>query len=290
MGVAPEQRASDDSDQEPTSVGTLLRAYRLRAGLTQEALAEQAGLSARGVQDIERGVRRAPQPVTLALLIAALRLSADEQARLQEAVVRRRMPRHPSTLSRRTLQPPPHILPAPLTSFIGREQELVALTHHLDETHLLTLTGAGGTGKTRLAVQVATAVLEAFPDGVFFVNLAPLSSPALVLPTIAQTLGVVEQAAEPLIQTLKGRLRGTRTLLVLDNFEHVVAAAAQVSTLLEAAAGLTVLATSRVPLRVQGEREYPVPPWLCPTHTICPRSTRSRSMRLSGCSSRGRRT
>ncbi len=204
--------------------------------------------------------------------MAALGLSADEQARLQEAVVRRRTPHraHPSTRRRQIQQSPPHNLPAPLTSFIGREQDLVALTHYLEETRLLTLTGAGGTGKTRLAVQVAASVLEAFPDGVFFVNLAPLSSPALVLLTIAQTLGVVEQAAEPLIQILAGRLCGTRTLLVLDNVEHVVAAAPQVRTLLEAAPGLRVLATSRVPLRVQGEREYPVPPLALPDQQHLP--------------------
>lgn len=166
----------------------------------------------------------------------------------------------------KTLDMHHHNLPVQLTPFIGREQAMAALRARLldPQTHLLTLTGPGGTGKTRLALQIAAEVLEAFPDGVYFVNMAPIGDADLVLPTIAQTLGAMEQAGESLIETLQRRLRGTRTLLVLDNFEQVVEAAPHISILLGANAGLTALVTSRVVLHVQGEREYAVPPLALP--------------------------
>ena len=125
---------------------------------------------------------------------------------------------------------------------------------------LLTLTGPGGTGKTRLALQAAAELVEDFQDGVFFVNLAPLSDPELVVPTIAQTLALKERPGETLLATLAAHLAEKQLLLLLDNFEQVAEAAPALAELVRAAASLNLLATSRAPLHLSGEREYPVPP------------------------------
>src|SRR5207253_3550987 len=134
----------------------------------------------------------------------------------------------------------PHTLPVQLTPFIGREREVAAVRERLldPQTHLLTLTGPGGTGKTRLALQVAAEVLDAFPAGVYFVNLAPITDPDLVLPTIAQALGVRELGSQPLHETLHAFLQDKRLLLVLDNSEQVLEAAPVVADLLSACGGV----------------------------------------------------
>ncbi|HKC75165.1 MAG TPA: AAA family ATPase, partial [Chloroflexota bacterium] len=160
----------------------------------------------------------------------------------------------------------PSALPVPPTPLIGREQEVAAVRQRLLEpaTRLLTLTGAGGTGKTRLAVQVAAEVLDVFPDGVYFVNLAPLSNPLLVLPTIAQTLGVREAGGQPLRDILYSFLHHKQLLLVLDNFEQVLEAAPEVADLLAVCADVRVLVTSRAALHLRGEHRYDVPPLALP--------------------------
>ena len=162
----------------------------------------------------------------------------------------------------KSLERHPTNLPSQPNPLVGREAELVAVTELLtqQDVRLVTLTGPGGTGKTRLALQVAADVLEAFEDGAFFVDLAPLADPTLVLPTIAATLRVREGADRSLPESLAAYLAEKRLLLVLDNFEHVAEAAADVAQLLATAGEWKALATSRAPLRLKAERGFPVAP------------------------------
>ncbi len=155
-------------------------------------------------------------------------------------------------------------LPAQSSAFIGRGREIAAVTELLGRSRLLTLTGTGGTGKTRLAIQAAAAVAATFADGVCFVDLAPLADHSLVANAIAGALGVLEHGAESLPATLRRVLSHREALLLLDNFEHVITAAPLVSALLAAAPKLKVLVTSRESLRLAGEQEYPVPPLTVP--------------------------
>jgi predicted ATPase len=151
-------------------------------------------------------------------------------------------------------------LPTRLSSFIGREteqRELRALLRR-PEVRLLTLTGPGGAGKTSLAIRVSASIAAEYPDGVWFVDLAPVSDPERVAPTILQVLGIPERAQVPMVALLQEWLRPKRLLLILDNFEQVLDAAPLVSAILRAAPEVQALATSRAPLRLQGEREYAV--------------------------------
>jgi len=161
----------------------------------------------------------------------------------------------------KTLDNRPTNLPVQPNELIGRERELDEAAALLrNGLRVLTLTGTGGTGKTRLALQLAAEVVEAFANGVFFVSLAPVRDWELVPPTIARTLGLREQAGESVLETLDGYLADKELLLVLDNFEQVLAAGPAVAGLTAAAPGLKLLVTSRTPLRLSGERTYPVPP------------------------------
>ena len=153
-------------------------------------------------------------------------------------------------------------LPIPGRGLVGREHELTELASAIrsSRSRVVTLTGAGGIGKTRLAVQAGLELVEHFPNGVLFVGLAPLKDARHVIPAIAQTVGVRESAGEPLLDTLAAHLEMRRMLLILDNLEHVVSAAADVAALVSRAGGLTVLATSREPLRIDAEQEFPLAP------------------------------
>ena len=171
----------------------------------------------------------------------------------------------------RTLEVPTN-LPVELTSFVGREAEVHRVREVLSTSRLLTLTGPGGTGKTRLAMRVASEISFEFPDGVFFVDLAAVTDPALVIPTVAAALQVREEGWErPVEESLKDHLRDRRLLLVLDNFEQVLDAGPVVTDLLRAAPALKVLVTSRAPLRLRGEQDVPVTPLSVPDpHRLLP--------------------
>jgi non-specific serine/threonine protein kinase len=251
---------------EPVDFGALLRRYRLAAGLTQEELAERARLSARAITAYEGGRRRAPYWETVRRLAQALGLSTSETAILQATVPRRRGPqvvgRPPNSVASALIPPTPprSNLPVQLTSFVGRQREIAEIKHLLGRTRLLTLTGAGGVGKTRLALQVAAEVSASYPDGVWVVELAAVADPAAVPPAIAAALEVSEVTSELFLARLQEVVSTRRLLLLLDNCEHLLDACATVAEeLLRAGRSLQILATSREALRVGGELSWRVP-------------------------------
>jgi predicted ATPase/DNA-binding XRE family transcriptional regulator len=243
--------------QMTATFADLLRQLRTAAALSQEELAERAGVSLRGLSDLERGVRRTPHLSTVRLLADALALGPEDRQALLAAA-------RPGTVSETTGAPPAPVvsLPLPLTSLLGREQDLAELISLLGQCNLrlVTLTGAGGSGKTRLALEAAARLQGTFPDGVVFVDLTSLRDPQFVLATIAAALGVRERPGHPLRETLAGVLASKRQLLLLDNFEQVLDAAPEIAALLAACPRLAVLATSREALRLRGERLFPVSP------------------------------
>ena len=155
-------------------------------------------------------------------------------------------------------------LPKPLTSFIGREQELAQAKRLLQASYLVTLTGPGGSGKTRLCIAVAAEVAGAYPDGVYFVPLAPVRDPDLVPSTIVQSIGLQDARDVPLMEHLISQLRERQLLIVLDNFEHLLAGAPVLTRLLRETSAVRILVSSRSPLHVYGEQECPVPPLAVP--------------------------
>jgi len=160
----------------------------------------------------------------------------------------------------RSLETTPNNLPQQVTSFVGREREVAHLKTLLRQNRLLTLVGTGGLGKTRLSLQVAADIADRYPDGTWFIELAPVSDPELVPQVVASTLGVKEEAGRPLVDALAKHLGDRQMLLVLDNCEHLIdACAALVAQLLRTSAQLTILASSRERLRVAGETVFPVP-------------------------------
>ncbi|HYW89390.1 MAG TPA: helix-turn-helix domain-containing protein, partial [Chloroflexota bacterium] len=192
---------------EAPGVGELLRRHRVAARLTQEELAERAGLSVRGLSDLERGTHRAPHRDTLQRLAAALGLETSERATLL-AAARQHLPGQPAAVFSPTRE-----LPVVLSSFVGREHDVAEVGRLLHTARLLTLTGAGGVGKTRLAIEVTRALA----DEVVFVDLVPLAHATLVPQTVAGVLGIREQPQRLLLKTLARALRTRRMVLILDN-------------------------------------------------------------------------
>lgn len=248
----------------------LLRHARREAGLTQEDLAERAGISARAVSDLERGINRSPRRDTLALLADALDLSVEQRQQWEQARARQslrsqaRTPKAPVITVRAE-----HRFPQPLTSFLGRERELDQVAEMLRRPglRLLTVTGAGGIGKTRFSVQVARHLLDDFPEGVYFVPLAQVAHSDLVPAVIAQALGVREMPGQSILDGISRYLQDRRVLLLIDNLEHVVAGVATIAQMLSRCPLVRVLATSRVSLRLQGEHEYQLRPLTDETST-----------------------
>jgi predicted ATPase/DNA-binding XRE family transcriptional regulator len=253
-----------DRPPEASPFGTKLRELRIAAGLTQEDLAERTGLSVRGISDLERGERSRPHFETVRLLADALELAPPDRAALVAAA---RPP--PGTAPAEAIHPITVIssLPIPATRLVDREREIEEATALLDqgEMRLLTLTGPGGVGKTRLAIAVTAQ--SAHAESAVFVDLAPISDPNLVAPSIVRALGLHDPGDRSPTDLLKEALRNNHNLLVLDNFEQVINARFVISELLTACPGLKILVTSRMPLRLRGEQEFPVSPLAVPVRT-----------------------
>ncbi|MBD3924190.1 helix-turn-helix domain-containing protein [Nocardioides cavernae] len=264
-----------EADTGPGGFAVALRRLRESRSLTQEELAERSGVTAKAISALERGERRRPYPHTVRSLADGLRLEDDERAGLLAAVPSRSPMSSPPEVDAPPPAPEPSAtaVPSPTGPTFGRSDELRRILDLVAGTtgtagtaeRLVTLTGPGGVGKTRLATEVLTRAGGSFPDGTTFVDLSPVRDPAVVLPRIATALGVVEGAhAAGLADHLAAHLAGRRVLVVLDNLEQVLAAAPAVADLLARAPGLTVVATSRAPLRVRAEREVPVGPLALP--------------------------
>ena len=251
-------------DDAPHSVefGALLKQLRADEGLSQEELAAQAGMSVRGLSDLERGVRRLPHKQTAMALADALHLTDEARANFLAAA--RGIPSLLASVARVAARV--SNLPEFLTPLIGRESivsEVVTLFRG-GAARLVTLLGPAGIGKTRLSVAVATSLLPDFADGAYFVSLAASETTEDVLTSIARVLEIRLANIRPLQQNLLEALRERHLLLVLDNFEQVVQAGPLLSTILQECPPVCMLVTSRAVLRVRGEHLVEVPPLAVP--------------------------
>jgi predicted ATPase/transcriptional regulator with XRE-family HTH domain len=272
----PASRTSAIQPDQFGTFGQLLRFLRQRAGLTQRELSIAVGYSESQISRLEQNQRAPDHAALAARFLPALHVDKEPNwaARLLElgaASHAEGQPDEPAPAADIPLSP--HNLPAQLTSFIGRERELAEIKQLLapdfsdmgGEVRLLTLTGHGGTGKTRLALQAATALLMSFTDGVWWVELAPLTDPALIPQAVTSVLGLKEEPDRPLLATLINHLHGKRALLILDNCEHLIQASAQFAdAVLRGCPHVRLLASSREMLGVAGERALVVPSLLTP--------------------------
>jgi predicted ATPase len=261
-------RTSMITPEKFTTFGELLRFLRRKADLTQRELSIAVGYSESQISRLEQN-ERAPEEATLAArFVPALYIEDEPQwvERLLElgVVTRAHAPNAEALQPIAEAKPTPHNLPIQLTSFIGREKEIMEIKRLLSESEgrvrLLTLTGHGGSGKTRLALQAASSLLDDFRDGVWLIEFAALADSALVPQTVVAVLGLKEELGRALLSTLTNHLRSKKILLVLDNCEHLVQASAQLAdALLHACSDVHILATSREMLGVAGERALVVP-------------------------------
>jgi predicted ATPase/DNA-binding XRE family transcriptional regulator len=261
--------------------GTLLRQLRVDAAMTQQELAERAKLSVEAISQLERGARTRPQRETLALLARALDLSPERQSLLIRAAqtAPRGRPRERSDRSdlsllrlvRSDIQTAAnHNLPRQLTSFLGREREVSEIAALLQEHRLVTVVGAGGVGKTRVAVQLGTDVLDGYSDGAWLIDLAPLAHQDLVENAILSALQLPSSTGSAL-DVIIAYLRGRRLLLLLDNCEHVITRTRDVAEkVMEACLSVRILATSREALGAAGEHVYRLPSLAVPPDPLVP--------------------
>ena len=246
------------------SFGRLLQRYRIAAGLSQEDLAELAGVSTNAISVLERGLRIAPHSTTLDLLIAALKLDVDARVEIEEAAKLARAQRIQGQRHELDSNPPDESplnnLPPQLTSFVDREKEVAEIKELLTSYRLVTLVGAGGAGKTRCAVKIAGNVHSDFDDGVWLADLTAISDPALVSTVIARALKVQEAPNHPLLDTVLAYLKRKRLLLILDNCEHMIEEARRIAAaILHDCPDVRILATSRESLSIVGEHAYRMP-------------------------------
>jgi len=260
----PARRASAIQPEQFETFGQILRFLRQRAGLTQRELSIAVGYSESQMSRLEQNQRAPDEAALAARFVSALQVEAEPEwaARLLELGAASRAegrPEEPAPAAEAPLAP--NNLPVQLTNFIGREAELAEVRQLLrGGARLVTLTGPGGTGKTRLALEAAVGLLAAFPDGVWWVELAPLTDPALIAQTVAAVLGVREEPDRPILATLTDHLRRKRALLIIDNCEHIIQACARFcEAVLRACPQVGLLASSRELLGVGGERAFSVP-------------------------------
>lgn len=239
------------SDGSPSEFGRLLRKFRQRAGLSQEVLAERSGVSLQAVSALERGVRRTPYRDTVRMLADALGLAAVDRSALQTAASRRRS----------TLESPRGYLPLQPTAFFGREREVAEVKDLLANRRVVTIVGPPGIGKTRTSLRIGDVETAKYEDGVWFVELAPLRDAQLVPSAIAATLGIALSGNGDATQALTAALKPKHLLLILDNCEHLIdAAASVVAAVVRICPRVAVVATSRQRLGVAGETAYRIPP------------------------------
>lgn len=267
-----------DTTPEFTSFGVMLRHLRRRARLTQRELGISVGYSEAHIARLEADQRRPDVAAVTSRFVEALELNAEPALAEQFvslATAARKSPAQ-STPSDILSDAPPTNLREQLTAFIGREDEMAEARRLLRSTRLLTITGMGGIGKSRLAAQVAAELLTAYGDGAWIVSFVNTTDPAQVITTVAATMNL---ASSDLLEGLKGYLRNRKALLVLDNCEHVVAECAHVAvSLLQACPHLAVIVTSREALNVPGEVAWSLPPMTCDeTHSLF--IERARAMR-----------